>query len=51
MNIFIFFFVHMTVGLALVYYRSKLPAVLVTFSTVFLVMSVWYRAGVLWSFY
>lgn len=42
MNIVLFFIVHLIIGLGLVYFRSKLPSILITFGVVFLVMSALY---------
>ncbi|MFB1082684.1 hypothetical protein [Jeotgalibacillus sp. JSM ZJ347] len=47
MGIVLFFIVHLIIGLGLIYFRSKLPSVLVTFGVVFLVMSVLYWGRVI----
>jgi len=47
MSIIFFIFIHILIGLALIYFYSKLPKALTTFAFVFLTMSYLYWGAVL----
>ncbi len=47
MNIFLFIAVHILIGLAVIYFKEKLPKPITTFSIVFLSMSFLYFGSIL----
>ena len=47
MSIILFAFIHILLGLALIYFYGKLPKALTTFAFVFLIMSFLYWGAVL----
>ena len=47
MSIILFIFIHILIGLALIYFYSKLPKALTTFAIVFFTMSFLYWGAVL----
>ncbi|WP_157842753.1 MULTISPECIES: hypothetical protein [Bacillus] len=51
MDIFLFFIIHLFIGLFLVFFYGKLPKAITTFSVVFFVMSLLYFGVTLLSFY